>query len=526
MQVLQADCRTIRIPVLQVAARDAESRSQSRRAMRTSIFFASSFGANVGSAAAVSASYAGSVGHGDYANAVRSQGFFGALPSIAADRGNQLLSSLPTELLVDMFSFACGRYHSDRRAFVRTRSAIACTCRLWCLLIDAVPHFWSAYTVTPHKLVADVRRWTSHWSTGILDLKLKCDTLYSLIYSVSTASAPRMFPSRTIAVLAPYFSRCSRLCLVLEDRTALPDVLRRLRRTSAEFLVSFALSRVTLPFARGQVLRVVFRPPRLFARSDFPRLRRLLLSNATVGWCDLRYYAALYDLIFIDLLYPVDLSTFKLYRILQRAVCLARLCLRRVPCADLLDLTLPPLSLPSLRVLELDIDESVGVSCVLAVCNMPALSSLSICIGGDDDLAFLVQCAYSMRTITALSINGTAQDVALITTLYSYFPLLLSLDLSRATPTYFQALYDPARGVPHMFPLLEVLSVIDVSLSDIRIMLERRTSLPSLWCLIVSRASERESLSALVWCLTAFPTEEQFVVDPEPTFVRPWFEDA
>ncbi|KAJ7703373.1 hypothetical protein B0H16DRAFT_1705024 [Mycena metata] len=464
----------------------------------------SSLAAHVGGSAAISASYALSGGNNQYSTAIGSPTFFGALSSVPTNWSYQFFAGLPTELLIEVFSHACGTYHGARRAFVRTRSAIA---------------------LTPHRLVSDVRRWTSHWTTGVLDIKLKCDTLYSLLYSVSSASAPRMFPSRTIAVLAPFFSRCSRLCLVLEDRTALPEVLQRLRRTRTDLLETFSLSRVTLPFAMGQVLPIVFKPRRLFAGSDFPALRHVSIVNATVGWFDLRFYAGLDDLIFICLLYPVNPTTLRLYYILDRARRLLRLCLQRIQCEDLLDLGLPPLSLPLLRVLELDLDGSVGVSCIFAVCSMPALTSLSVCLGGDEDVTLLLGCAHSMGTITSLTINGTAQDTALITALYAVFPRVLSLDLSRATPAYFRALYDPTRRLPHMFMGLEELSVIDVSLVDLKLMLERRTTAPHLRRLTAHRASERDSFDALLWCLANF-TEEQFTVDPDPSFNLRWFDDA
>ncbi|KAJ7715757.1 hypothetical protein B0H16DRAFT_1477172 [Mycena metata] len=468
------------------------------------LLVASSFGASVGSAAAVSAALALPSGDGFHANAVRAAGFFGTLPSRPTDWNHDFFSRLPTELVVDVLSAACGSYHGSRRVFVRTRSAVA---------------------LTPHRLVTDVRRWTSHWASGILDLKLKCDTLYSLIYRVSTASAPRMFPARTIAVLAPYFWRCSRLCLVLEDRTALPDVLQRLRRTRADFLTTFSLTRVTLPFSSVDILPVVCNPRRLFSPSTFPALTVFRACNASVGWGDLRYYAGLDDLIFIHLTWPVNPTTLKLYRILRRAARLLRLCMQRIQCEDLLDLPVPPVSLPRLRVLELDLDGSVGVACILAVCSMPALTSLSVNIGGDADLALLLQCAPSMRSVTSLAINGTAEDAALVTTLYLTFPLMLSLDLAHATPIYFQALYDPERRSPHMFPLLEELSVIDVTLNDVRLMLERRTSGPPLRHLTVHRGSQWDCVNALLWFLTNF-TAEQFEVDPEPSLERPWFDDA
>ncbi|KAJ7028869.1 hypothetical protein C8F04DRAFT_1289645 [Mycena alexandri] len=475
--------------------------------VRILVFFflvASCLGADVGGSAAVSASYALTAGSVNYSDAIGSPTFFGALSSIPTNWGYQFFAGLPTELLIEVFTHACGSYHGARRAFVRTRSALA---------------------LTPHRLVSDVRRWTSHWTAGILDIKLKCDTLYSLLYSHSSVSAPRMFPSRTIAVLAPFFSRCSRLCLVLEDRTALPDVLQRLRRSRADFLETFSLSRVTLPFAMGKLLPVVFKPRRLFAGSDFPALRRVTVVNATVGWFDLRFYARLNDLILICLVYPVNPTTLRLYRILDRARRLLRLCLQRIQCEDLLDVGLPPLSLPLLRVLELDLDGSVGVSCILAVCSMPALTSLSVCLGGDEDVALLLQCAPSMRTITSLSINGTAQDASLITALYAVFPRVISLDLSRATPAYFRALYDPTRRLPHMFLGLEKLSVIDVSLAEIKLVLERRTSATPLRRLTVHRAAQWDCLVALLWCLVTF-AEDQFTVDPDPSFDRRWFDDA
>ncbi|KAJ7758615.1 hypothetical protein B0H16DRAFT_1720705 [Mycena metata] len=434
---------------------------------------------------------------------------------------------LPLELTVDILASACGSYRTSRRDFLQTRRVVGHTCRYWCHVVHSVAVFWNALDVTPHLRVSEVRHWVSHWGTGLLDLKMRFDDLYSLRYALYGAGAPRLYPQETIDVFAPYFSRCKRLALILEEVHALPEFLDRLRRARADHLVQFSITRVTLPFASGPLGRSVTRPRRLFARTGFPSLRRLRLENTTVGWWDLRFYAYLFDLILLRLAFPVNMSTVQFYRILLRATQLRRLCVKQVPCDALLDLSLPAVYLPSLRVLDLELDGSVGVACVLSICVLPALSTLSIYLSSDEELRLFLHCAAAMASITQLSINGALTDLSAVSRLYSLLPRVVILDLSRAGPVFCHALYDHRRGDPHLCPLLEELRVINVPLLQLRSMLELRiaASRPVRRLTMYRVYDLVETVDDLAWYFDTFQAGD-LEIDPPTSFDRSWTDDA
>ncbi|KAJ7764352.1 hypothetical protein B0H16DRAFT_1454892 [Mycena metata] len=410
-----------------------------------------------------------------------------------------LFDCLPLELVIAILVFACGRYRSCRRTFLYTRRCISHTCQRWRFLVHSVSDFWTALTVTPHARVSEVNDWISHWRTGLLDLRLQFDTLYSLYYSPSTDDERRMFPRRTVSVFAPFFSRCARLSLVLEDYRALPQVLRRLRRASANHLVSFAIRRVTLPFVLAPVHGSVRKPRRLFSGSGFPRLKCLLLDNATVGWNDSRYYAGLDDFVLRNVGAELELTPALLCSILCWASKLCRL----------------------LHTLDLHLDGSVSIARILSVCRMPALSSLSVFVPVGQDLVLMLQCASSMTSITSLTINGASTDLTAISRLYSHFPLLTVLDVSLASPQFCYALFDMRREDPHLCPALQELRVVDVPLLRLRTLLEARTaaSLPVSRLTMCRVFNLVETDNDIQWFFDTYE-EEDLIIDPEPTFER------
>ncbi|KAJ7765352.1 hypothetical protein B0H16DRAFT_1717898 [Mycena metata] len=438
---------------------------------------------------------------------------------------NSFFALLPVELLLEILYFACGSYHASKAFFVRTRGRLAASRRLWRTLVQSSPFFWNSLDLTPHRLVADVRQWTSHWTLGRLDLRLKCSDLYSLYYPTLISSAPRMLPSRTIAVISPFFSRCYRLCLVLEDTFALPDVLDRLRSTRGDHLQYFSLTRVSFPLFRYRVPAIVFNPRRLFAKTGLPMLRRLRLDNATVGWRDNRFYALLFDLVLANLVGAVSPTTLNFYRLLQRATLLRRFYVHCVLCEQLLDVALPPVQLLDLAVLDLRLGESAGVACVLSRCIMPSLTSLTLHMASDSELALFMHCANAMGSVVKLSINASSTDLAACSTLYSSFPRVRFLDLSHATPYFFAALSDRV-GESFHFPSLEELSVVDIPLPDLRATLDRRAPvcLPLKQLTVFRAVTTLRDLAELEWFEDALK-DGVLSVDPEPSSVRPWFDD-
>ncbi|KAJ7715215.1 hypothetical protein B0H16DRAFT_510402 [Mycena metata] len=434
---------------------------------------------------------------------------------------------LPLELVLRILIFACGGYRAGRLAFLRTRRYIAHTCHLWRSIVESVSHFWRTLDVTPHLRISEVRHWISHWSTARLDLKLKFDDLYSLRYVPSSAGPPRMYPQHTIAVFAPYFARCARLTLVLEDAHALPDVLDRLRRTRADHLVELSITRITLPLQSAPLARTVSRPRRLFANSAPQELGRLRADGVSVGWGDLRLFTNLYDLILLNLLYPVNMATIQFYRLLFRAAQLCRLCVKRVSCEELLVLPVPPIHLPLLRVLDLHLDGSLGVSCVLSHCIAPALTSLSVYLPSDDELYLLLHCASAMSSVTTLSVNGSLTDVFAASRLYALLPRLVHLDLTRATPGYCEALYDGRRQDPHLCPVLEELRVISVPLSLLRSILELRAAASRpVRRLVMYRVYDMvETDDDLDWYLQEY-SDGDILIDPPVLSLPSWTADV
>ncbi|KAJ7029812.1 hypothetical protein C8F04DRAFT_1187324 [Mycena alexandri] len=448
---------------------------------------------------------------------------FGTLAAFPKNWVHIFINCLPIEVIVEILAFACGSYHRSRASFLRTRRKLASTCILWRLLVDAFPQFWTAFTVTPHQLVSVIDSWTSHWHARILDLVVKCDDLYSLHYPRALKSAPRMVPSRTIAVVAPYFSRCSRLRLVLDMHHALPDVLERLRRAGAYYLRTFSLTGTTLPFVTTPPPRVVFKPKCLF-RTGIPGLQCLKLDNTTVGWPDARFYPELHDLILLNLVFAIAPRTIQLYRALCRAAHLRWLCVQLVQCDDLLPLPIAPILLPDLRVVVLHLDGSVGVACVLSMCVMRSLETLTVGLDTNAEVLLLLKCASAMESVTNLSVNGTASNPALVAALYHHFPHLRILDLSRATPVYFAALRGVEDVGPMFFSHLEELSVLGIQLDSLRrLLVERSTAFPPLRRLVAYRVDDWSEDDNLPWFYSYF--NDNFLVDPDPTFAGSWFDN-
>lgn len=260
--------------------------------------------------------------------------------------------------------------------------------------------------------------------------------------------------------------------------------------------------------------------------SLFPLLRRLRLENATVGWTDPRYYGRLDEFILFKIGVELALSPLRLYTILRLAGTLLRMCLYRVSCEGPLDASLPPIHLPRLHTLHLRLEGSIGVVRVLSTCRMPALSSLTLFLPSGTELLLFLQCAPAMASITSLAIDGSSGDLPCISRMYSHFPLLLILDLSRATPSFCDALYDPLREDPHMCPKLQELRVINMPLQPLRRLLEMRSSASrTISRLSVSRVFDViESDDEMDWFYDAY-SEEDLLVDPEPSFGRLWWED-
>jgi hypothetical protein len=316
--------------------------------------------------------------------------------------------------------------------------------------------------------------WTQHFSLpGLpLDLRLRFDDFFPLIYPASTPEEPRLCTHGTIEAIEPFLSRCRRL-FVSFDQVAYPLIMPMLQRMDASLLVSLTLCGVVLPFVSPSNYRPT-RNPHLFGPFGAPCLQFVRLVTASIGWRALALYVSLRVLVLTALPEYLHPTGNQLWRILETMQQIVKLSLRDVSCTPLDFLVQGVVTLPRLVELDIRFHANINLAILLSRVHAPSLRIVTTFINSPDDLECLMTSCGLFASITSFTIScNVRMDRFRIAELLESMPLLESLDLSGATSEFFEALFAP--GLPLFFPRLSELHLFDIVPTMVRVYVRRRT---------------------------------------------------
>jgi hypothetical protein len=375
--------------------------------------------------------------------------------------------------MLEIFLLAMPDYLCERPDYIRAMRRLARTCRRWRAIVEGYSDLWADFCLNPCRLVSDVVEWTSHFALpGLpLDIRLRFDDFFPLLYPASTPHAPRLSMEGTLAAIEPHIHRCRRL-FIAADQIAYPPVVSMLQQMDARLLVSLTLCSVVLPFLSPPT-HYAARNPRLFLPFGAPCLEYLRLVSASVGWKNLALYGGLRVLAITTIPEFLRPTGSQLWRMFERMQKVARLSLRDISCSPLDFLFHGIVTLPCLVELDIRFRGSVNLAMLLSRVQAPSLHIVTTFIDTPDDLDCLMTCGSLFTSITSFAVSCTIRmDRMRLAELFESMPLLEVLDLSHATSEFFEALFAP--GLPFFFPYLRELHLFDVVPTMIRVYLRRR----------------------------------------------------
>lgn len=310
--------------------------------------------------------------------------------------------------------------------------------------------------------------WVARAQTGPLYLHCLFPRLYTAHYDTTVLDM-----NDTLGLLTTHMSRCRQLIVTAEDLISLPLLLNLIQNTAMPVLRSLSIFRVELHV--WDRVRIHTAPVSLFS-VGYPPLRKLRLSDLALLWDDLTHFTNLTTLV----LHKFYSSRGPLWSDMRAALATSRLHLINLSIRDVecgppsvveLDLVL---LFPNLEEIDLEFHGHVNMALMVSKFVAPRLVVAHIGFETAADASMVVNCVALLREVTTFRAWGHSYGSTALLDLYRGLPNIHTLDLSEGHGLFLSFL-DDRPSVNHVLcPKIRHLSVVEVSVSAVRLFMRRR----------------------------------------------------
>ncbi|KAJ7236469.1 hypothetical protein C8J57DRAFT_1247714 [Mycena rebaudengoi] len=355
--------------------------------------------------------------------------FFGFLTSVSLVAATGI-SDLPLELWTRIMFEALPDGHNRPDAYSFFRGVISCVCMEWYFRIYSNQKFWSNIYVNHHLSLDRLAFALSRCPTADLHIRIvlldvSVDGMDGLTIS-DIEDTVRAF----MALLAPTSERWSSLYILTENPIAFIEVQTLCLSLPAPMLSSLSLIYShMLGYSTYDEHDPVYGEPAVPAPwfdNCMPALSHLQTA-VPVQWYTPGLFDNLVSLNFADLSYSTSIDWLTFHHLFSTAT---RLSYLRLSSVEQFDLPIQcTLLSPSLQVLDVDVDDSSFVLCLLQCLDVPSLVELTV-RRVNSRLRLLLSCKVLLAGLVRLAIHGDIEMAYLLINLFDSMPSLKVLDLS------------------------------------------------------------------------------------------------
>ncbi|KAJ6470771.1 hypothetical protein C8R47DRAFT_1077557 [Mycena vitilis] len=382
------------------------------------------------------------------------------------------LSSVPTELLEEIFLDAVGYYFEDPVSYVVQRTRILFTCLRLCLIVLNCPRLWSSYTLSPNKTFLELHHMAKNWSTSPLNLRLVFITDGEELQSTSEGCASI---EETLKFFVEHAPRCAALRLDIDSIPDVPAIFRALNRSQFTILQAFT--------AVWSDCRMVFSPP-LVRVLNIPldsqernNVTTLRLFHIPFNCFQLSHFTRLTILVLHFRNAEFAPGASHLATILRSNPSLMKVSLRlHIAQYPSPKGYIDPITLPCLLVLDIEWFEGYGlIQEFVSMLRMPRIQELSYYLYGAEDVEIFHALANNCHSVTTLHLSGSIPTPAAGARILRAFARVVDLDVSNmGNYVWSTAFMEDARSQWCLAKALKTLTVQGFAAQDLRAIAEAR----------------------------------------------------